>query len=451
MNHTSDKPEVLCRVCGDKASGRHYGVPSCDGCRGFFKRSIRRNLEYICKENGNCVVDVARRNQCQACRLKKCLQANMRKEAVQHERAPRSHQPRKRNRILGNSNEIPYYTPSNQSTTLSPIINLTSANYCSPDLTVSTLRRLTPTTNLLANNTSSFCANYIANQLIEDPRSDESRQIISTNQKTLTDDSSASDDSHDNTNKVDVPTVLPRLISCPISTCKSSVPSAEPTNLRLTYVPSVDLSVCTSTTAGNTTISPYPPSPLDTIYEAAAKLLFFSVRWMRTIPSFLQLSFRDQTILLEECWSDIFILSAAQWGFPLQEGLLSLGNVLSPEKRNLVVNHLQQMRSIMSLLTSLQVDHTEFSCLKALVLFKPETQGLRDPLQIELLQDQTQLMLHEYVLTKQPPSKVRFGKLLLLLSITKKLNSQVIEEMFFAKTIGNIPIERLLCDMFQTA
>ncbi|KAI8430934.1 hypothetical protein MSG28_001050 [Choristoneura fumiferana] len=83
------KPEALCRVCGDKASGKHYGVPSCDGCRGFFKRSIRRNLDYVCKENGRCVVDVTRRNQCQACRFSKCLRVNMKKDAVQHERAPR--------------------------------------------------------------------------------------------------------------------------------------------------------------------------------------------------------------------------------------------------------------------------------------------------------------------------------------------------------------------------
>jgi hypothetical protein len=74
------KPEALCLVCGDRASGKHYGVQSCDGCRGFFKRSIRRNLEYVCKESGQCVVDVARRNQCQACRFKKCLQVNMNRD-----------------------------------------------------------------------------------------------------------------------------------------------------------------------------------------------------------------------------------------------------------------------------------------------------------------------------------------------------------------------------------
>ena len=67
----------LCRVCGDRASGRHYGVPSCDGCRGFFKRSVRRNVSYTCKYNMTCVVDMKRRNQCQYCRFQRCIRVGM--------------------------------------------------------------------------------------------------------------------------------------------------------------------------------------------------------------------------------------------------------------------------------------------------------------------------------------------------------------------------------------
>lgn len=69
-----------CRICGDRASGRHYGVPSCDGCRGFFKRSVRGNASYKCKYLNVCVVDIKRRNQCQYCRFQKCLAAGMKKD-----------------------------------------------------------------------------------------------------------------------------------------------------------------------------------------------------------------------------------------------------------------------------------------------------------------------------------------------------------------------------------
>uniref|UniRef100_A0AAY4B8T5 Uncharacterized protein n=1 Tax=Denticeps clupeoides TaxID=299321 RepID=A0AAY4B8T5_9TELE len=79
---------VECVVCGDKSSGKHYGQFTCEGCKSFFKRSVRRNLTYTCRATRSCPIDQHHRNQCQYCRLKKCLKVGMRREAVQRGRMP---------------------------------------------------------------------------------------------------------------------------------------------------------------------------------------------------------------------------------------------------------------------------------------------------------------------------------------------------------------------------
>ncbi|XP_023566221.1 oxysterols receptor LXR-alpha isoform X2 [Octodon degus] len=72
----------LCSVCGDKASGFHYNVLSCEGCKGFFRRSVIKGAHYVCHGGGHCPMDTYMRRKCQECRLRKCRQAGMREECV---------------------------------------------------------------------------------------------------------------------------------------------------------------------------------------------------------------------------------------------------------------------------------------------------------------------------------------------------------------------------------
>ncbi|XP_065215593.1 probable nuclear hormone receptor HR38 [Planococcus citri] len=72
----------LCAVCGDTAACQHYGVRTCEGCKGFFKRTVQKGSKYVCLADKSCPVDKRRRNRCQYCRFQKCLSVGMVKEVV---------------------------------------------------------------------------------------------------------------------------------------------------------------------------------------------------------------------------------------------------------------------------------------------------------------------------------------------------------------------------------
>ncbi|XP_021491237.1 estrogen receptor beta isoform X1 [Meriones unguiculatus] len=76
----------FCAVCSDYASGYHYGVWSCEGCKAFFKRSIQGHNDYICPATNQCTIDKNRRKSCQACRLRKCYEVGMVKCGSRRER-----------------------------------------------------------------------------------------------------------------------------------------------------------------------------------------------------------------------------------------------------------------------------------------------------------------------------------------------------------------------------
>uniref|UniRef100_A0A182SGP9 NR LBD domain-containing protein n=1 Tax=Anopheles maculatus TaxID=74869 RepID=A0A182SGP9_9DIPT len=174
-------------------------------------------------------------------------------------------------------------------------------------------------------------------------------------------------------------------------------------------------------------------SETDMLLESAAKLLFLAVKWAKTVPSFLQLPANDQKLLLEEAWAELFVITAAQWGLPIDNEFI----VRNPQA--------VKLQSAIQQFGVARVDYREAACLKALVLFRPDQPRLYAAHEVLLLQDQTVALLHEKC------GGVRLGHLLLLLpAIKAAANAKVLQEMLFRKTVGEVAIERLLIDLMKT-
>lgn len=80
----------ICQVCGGEASGFHYGVDSCEGCKGFFRRCITQGMTNRCANEEKCEITPLSRNSCQFCRLKKCFAVGMSREGSRLGRRPKN-------------------------------------------------------------------------------------------------------------------------------------------------------------------------------------------------------------------------------------------------------------------------------------------------------------------------------------------------------------------------
>uniref|UniRef100_A0A3P9KTF2 Nuclear receptor subfamily 2, group E, member 1 n=1 Tax=Oryzias latipes TaxID=8090 RepID=A0A3P9KTF2_ORYLA len=362
--------DIPCKVCGDRSSGKHYGVYACDGCSGFFKRSIRRNRTYLCKSGSQvrCFI------QTQPFLF---LKKNHIKTHLVHERGPRTSTIRK---------QVALYFRGHKE------VNGSSTHF--PGSSLPGPPFFTTVTQL-------------------EPHNLEMSSVATTPER------------------------------------QAIVGLAQPTPKYPHEVSGTPMYLYEVAT--------------ESVCESAARLLFMSIKWAKSVPAFSTLPLSDQLILLEDAWRELFVLGIAQWAIPVDSTTLLAVSGLNSEnmeaqRMNKIMAEIQALQEVVTRFRQMRLDATEFACLKCIVTFKAvptqgsaELRAFRNASAIAALQDEAQLTLNSYIHTRYPTQPCRFGKLLLLLPALRSVSPSTIEEVFFKKTIGNVPITRLLSDMYKSS
>lgn len=403
LNHSLQNS--VCKVCEDTASGNHFGVLSCEACKSFFRRSIRANARYACRGNRNCTIEKHTRNRCQYCRLQKCMNMGMRKEAVQEERTPQGAKLQRAGtpQPLGfpNLNFVPSavpYIPSFDSPT-SPVPHvLTHASrmYGSlPNLKMEFDR--TSSTSLphhFTPQTRSFTP----------PNLDTNATNVGGNQVSVSVLMNADMQSEGQLEEV-----------------KTTAESIK----------------------------------LEDLFEGIRSSLLKVIEWAKRIPAFINLSLDDQVKLLKASWCEHCCLRLAARNGPKSESIV-LGHGLACKKDRIedpeVRRVLQRIfNEVAYWLDYLNVDRVEIACLKGIILFNPDAKGLSPASRkkVEIFQEQILQSLESRTKTMYPVSPQRFSKLLLRLAPLKAISLEVMQHMEVQRALGNAKMDNLFGELLD--
>lgn len=475
-----------CIICGDRASGRHYGVISCEGCKGFFKRSIRKQLGYACRGNRDCPITKHYRNRCQYCRLQKCLAMGMRSESVQQERRPPETKAERISQAIATSIQKIYIrkdfgSPSTAVPTFSSFKDVDSKTSLAQQHTLlaNLDERLVQTEHgtVILNaagtpNSQNTDLSTLANVVTTLATMDKSEVVddishLPSETSTCTPNgdsenggvscSSSAARAFDTMAKVVQPNVSLSQSDNPDHSLDQSNMSTESQDSSL--VIDFDGPMLSEHNFQFSLMTPSPmPAYLNVHYicETASRLLFLSMHWARAIAAFQLLGQDVQTQLVRLCWSELFTLGLAQCAHSMSLSTIltailnhlhnstQKADKLATDRVKTVTDTIMKLQEFANRMQRLEVDAVEYAYLKTLSLFSTDHGHIINKRQIEKFQEKAMHELQDYAISTYPNQTDRLSKLLLRLPALRLLQPSVMEELFFAGLIGNVQIDSII-------
>ncbi|XP_071084222.1 orphan steroid hormone receptor 2-like isoform X6 [Haliotis cracherodii] len=468
-----------CVVCGDRASGRHYGAISCEGCKGFFKRSIRKQLGYACRGARDCPVTKLHRNRCQYCRLQKCLAVGMRSESVQQERKPPDQKDKIQTTVATSTQRIYIRKDFNSPSAAIPTFAAKSpedgtAKAVGGSLLANLQERVIQTDQgmvILSSQMPSTTANTDLSTLasvvttLANMGKNEGDQSQGGDPLTPSNGDSEVDTNTDSVAKAfDTLAKAVQPQSNQSSTLDQSVSETSLNESGMStesgdssFVIDIEGPILSESNFQFNLTTPSPmPAYLNVHYicESASRLLFLSMHWTRSINAFQILNPDLQTTIVRSCWSELFCLGLAQCSntMCLSTILAAILNHLQAslqqekadqDKVKVVIEHIIRLQDYITAMSQLQVTSAEYAYLKTLVLFFSDNPNIRNKRQIEKLQDKTSKELVQHVQAMGSSSE-RIAKLLLRLPPLKTFSPNTMEELFFSGLIGSVQIDSII-------
>ncbi|XP_069764432.1 nuclear receptor subfamily 2 group C member 1 isoform X8 [Narcine bancroftii] len=492
-------PLEFCVVCGDRASGRHYGAVSCEGCKGFFKRSIRKNLVYVCRGSKDCVINKHHRNRCQYCRLQRCLALGMKQDSVQCERKPIEVSREKSANCAASTEKIYIRKDLRSPLAATPTFvtdkeSARSGGLLEPGMLVNIQQPLMKTESamlLTTENKAETCQgdlSTLANVVTSLANLSKSKDLSQSSADlsgidTLSNgDASLSEMQQDDQSASDITRAFDTLAKALNPAEGSAVQNSAEcmdtsgTNIQLISgeqsLPIVEIEgplLSDVHVAFKLTMPSPMPEYLNVHYicESASRLLFLSMHWARSIPAFQALGPDNNTALVRACWNELFTLGLAQCSqvmnlstiltaivnhlqTSLQQGWqgANLQTVdsykLSADRVKVVMEHIWKLQEFCNSMVKLALDGYEYAYLKAIVLFSPDHPGLINAAQIDKFQEKAYMELQDYEAKAYPDDSYRLSRLLLRLPALRLMSSGITEELFFAGLIGNVQIDSII-------